>query len=133
VDEPTTLAEVGAVDLTGHVEHATAGRQRLDHRAGGVAGTGARAGDGDAQAAGDPALCVGRVHRRRLVADRDEATVRRHRVDEREVVDTDDAVRRLDAGGVHQGHQEVAPVGTGQSGMVRHNGRLLLPRRAWHR
>ena len=99
VDESVAPAEVRGVDLTGEVQERGFGRQCLDERAGGVAGTGAGAGDGDADGVAHPGMGIGHVHRARLAARGDEPypPPPADRVEDRQVVDADDAEGRGDA------------------------------------
>ena len=99
MDRRAVAVGEGQVDLRGDVQHARARGQRLGLRPRGVAGGGAGAGDGDAQPAGDAGIGIGHVHRASLPPRWHEAdaALGGERVQDRHVVDGDDAEDGLHA------------------------------------
>ncbi len=110
VDVAAALIEKAGLDLAGQMEHRRAGGERLDEAAGGVTGRNARGGHADAKPARHPREGVGHVERARLAARRHEAhaPARGDRVEDRHVVDRDDAESGADAAGLEIGRDQRA-------------------------
>ncbi len=115
VDERAPAIDIGLLDLAGDVDHRTAGGQRLDHAAGGVARRGPGAGQRDADIARCAGMCVGHVERARLAARRHEPdpAAPPEGVKHRHVVDRDDAIGGGHATGFEERGDEIADVGLG--------------------
>ena len=123
VDVGHALVEVWRVDLTGNVQQRCSGGLRLDQRAGPVAGPRAGAGETDAQAIADPRIGVRHVDRARLAPAWDEPDFAGPAdcIQDRHVVDADDAEGGADAAGVEKCRDEVAD----SLSLIRQSGILL--------
>jgi hypothetical protein len=104
------LIEVFGFDLAGDVQQRGAGGQCFDHRARCVARRGARAGKGDAEAAGDAREAIGHIHRAGFAARADIADLAAvmDRVEDRHVVDRDHAECGLNAALLEKGGDQFA-------------------------
>ena len=113
VQEAEAAVKERLVDLAGEMEERRAGGRRLDERARSVAGAGAGAGDDDAKPARDAGRRVRHVGGARLAARRHEADTAApvDRVEDRNVVNADDAEGEAHAGALEEGGDDVAERG----------------------
>jgi hypothetical protein len=104
VNEAEVAVDVVGLDLPGEVQQRRAGGQRLDQRAGRIAGAGAGAGDAHAQGAGDAGIRIGHVAGAGLAARRHEADLAApvERVEDGHVVDGDHAERGANAAALEE-------------------------------
>ena len=110
VDIAPAAVEPAALDLACQMQHRRAGGQRLDQAAGGIAGRHAGGGDADAEPARNPGEGIGHVERAGLAARRHEAhpVAAREGVEDRHVVDRNDAERGFHPARVEKGGDQIA-------------------------
>jgi hypothetical protein len=118
VDEAAPRSQVLQLDLPSHVQHGGACAERLDEGSGRVAGTGAGAREGAAEAAGRSGVPVSGVDRGCLVPDGHETEVPRDRLDEGQVVHGDDAEDGVHSSRAQHVDEQFAAVGVAALGAM---------------